>query len=468
MNRAICYAATLLALAACTLAPNYERPAAPVAGAWPSGPAYQATQADAPAVSAVPWRSFVLDEKLRQVIELALKNNRDLKIAALNVEKYRAAYRIERSALLPSVNGTAGATFQQVPETLSGTGDQETFEQYSLGVGVSAYELDLFGRVRSLNNRALEEYFATEEARRSAQTSLIAAVAQGYLTLAGDRELLELATRTVESRQSSLDLIKRRVDAGISSSLDLYQAQTTVDAARAQQVGFLRLVAQDENFLALLVGTQVPADLQPSQLVDEVALLAELAPGLPSETLLARPDILAAEHRLRGANANIGAARAAFFPRITLTGSVGLGSDDLGSLFESGAGAWVFAPQLTVPLFSAGRNWASLQVSKVDKEIAVAQYEKAIQTAFREVADALAERGTIDAQLAALQSLTDATTASLRLSEARYDKGVDSYLTVLDAQRSLFAAQQSLIATRLARLANRVTLYKVLGGGTDE
>jgi multidrug efflux system outer membrane protein len=457
-----------LALSSCTLAPGYERPVAPVAENWPSGPAYPAGLREGRSAGAIVGRDFIVDPQLRQVIELALANNRDLKVAALNVEKYRAAYRIERSALLPAVNGTAGAIIQQVPATLSGTGSQEEYEQYSVGLGVSAYELDLFGRLRSLGESALEEYLATDEARRGAQSSLVAAVAEGWLTLAADREQLDLARQTVESRQASLTLIRKRADAGISSALDLQQAKTTVEAARVARARYTRLVAQDENRLTLLLGVPLPVELVPEKLAEETALLREVAPGLPAETLLARPDIIAAEHRLKGANANIGAARAAFFPRLTLTGSVGLGSDDLGKLFDSGAGAWSFVPQLTMPIFTAGSNLARLKVSKVEKEIAVANYEKAIQTAFREVADALAERGTIDEQLEAQQSLTEATTESFRLSQARYDKGVDSYLTLLDAQRSLFAAQQELIATRLARLTNRVTLYKVLGGGAGE
>ena len=286
-------------------------------------------------------------------------------------------------------------------------------------------------------------------------------------TLAADREELTLARQTLESRQSSFGLIEKRFNAGITSALDLHQAQTLVDSARVQSILATRLVAQDENLLSLLVGAPLPAELLPEQLGEDVTL-QELAAGLPSESLLRRPDIIQAEHRLKGANANIGAARAAFFPRITLTGSVGVGSDQLTGLFKSGSGAWGFAPQITLPIFDAGRNRAILKVSKVEQEIAVAQYEQTILTAFREVADALAERGTIDEQLAALQSLTTATAESARLSLVRYDKGADSYLSVQDAQRALFAAQQNLIAARLSRLTNLVTLYKVLGGGAGE
>jgi multidrug efflux system outer membrane protein len=279
---------------------------------------------------------------------------------------------------------------------------------------------------------------------------------------------LFLAHQTLENRQSSFALIEKRFNAGITSALDLHQAQTLIDAARVQSALATRLVAQDENLLTLLVGAPLPGDILPSLLSAETTLLQELAPGLPSESLLRRPDIISAEHRLKGANANIGAARAAFFPRITLTGSAGFGSDQLSGLFKSGSGAWSFAPQITLPIFDAGRNRANLKVSKVEQEIAVAQYEKAILTAFREVADALAERGTIDELIVAQQSLTTATAESARLSLVRYDKGADSHLNVLDADRALFVAQQNLIAARLSRLTNLVTLYKVLGGGASE
>jgi multidrug efflux system outer membrane protein len=400
MKRAIFYpvvGVALLALAACTLAPDYERPAAPVAASWPSGPAYPAESGTpaAQAVAEISWQEFFVDPNLQKVIELTLANNRDLKIATLNVERFRAFYQIERAGLLPQLNASAAGSVQRVPADLSGTGSSEIFRQYSAGLGVSAYELDLFGRVQSLKDAALEEYLASEEARRAAQISLIAAVAQSYLTLAADREVLALASQTLESRQSTFGLIEKRFKAGITSALDLHQAQTLVDGARVQSVQATRLVAQDENLLTLLVGAPLPAELLPMQLGEEVTL-QELAPGLPSESLLRRPDILQAEHRLKGANANIGAARAAFFPRIALTGSVGVGSAQLSGLFKAGSNAWNFAPQITVPIFDAGRNRANLKVSKVEREIAVAEYEKAILVAFREVADALAERGTIN------------------------------------------------------------------------
>ena len=396
---------------------------------------------------------------------LALENNRDLRVAALNIERSRAQYQIQRSDLFPKVDANASGTFQRISEDFSGTGLATNLHQYNVGLGVSSYELDLFGRVRSLKDQALEQYLATGQARRSVQISLVSQVAATYLGLAADRERLQLAKDTLTNQQAYYRLVQSRYEAGISSALDLHQAQTSVDSARVDIARYTTLVAQDENALNLVVGSTIAADLLPPSLSETLTVLKDLSPGLTSDALLSRPDILQAESLLKGANANIGAARAAFFPRITLVSSIGLGSDDLGRLFKSGAFVWKFAPQISLPIFDAGSNQANLTVAQVDRDIAVAQYEKAIQSAFREVADALAQRGTIDDQLEAQRSLTDATSESYRLSQARYEKGVDSYLNVLDSQRSLYGAQQNLITARLARLTNLVTLYKVLGGG---
>ncbi len=459
----------LLYLTGCsTMAPKYNQSIAPISADWPGGPAYQKSGAFKPAekpVADVPWREFFIDEQLRKLIALALENNRDLRVATLNIERSQALYQIQRADLLPKVDASAGASFQRVPETLSGTGRAMTTEQYNVGLGVASYELDLFGRVRSLKDQALEQYLATEQAQRSVQISLVSQVVVTYLALAADRERLQLAKETLVNQQESYKLTKSRFEGGVTSSLTVYQAQTTVDAARVDIARYTTLVAQDENALSLVVGSTVPPDLLPLSLSETLTSLKDLSPGLPSEVLLSRPDILQAEGQLKGANANIGAARAAFFPRITLVSSIGFGSDDLAGLFKPGSFAWKFAPQITLPIFDGGSNKANLKVSEVDRDIAVAQYEMAIQIAFREVADALAQRGTIDDQMAAQQSLTDATAESYRLSQARYEKGVDSYLTVLDSQRSLYGAQQNLISTRQVRLANLVTLYKVLGGG---
>ncbi len=457
-----------LCMAGCTtMAPKYTQPTAPVPAAWPIGAAYKGdtSQRQEKPVADIPWQEFFVDPQLRKLIALSLENNRDLRVAALNIERSRAQYQIQRSDLFPKVDANAAGSVQRVPADLSTSGHASTVDQYSVGLGVSSYELDLFGRVRSLKDQALEQYLATEQARASVQISLVSQVAVSYLTLAADLERLKLAKDTLANQQESYKLTKSRYEAGVSSALDLYQAQTSVDAARVDIARFTTLVAQDENGLNLVVGSKVSTDLLPKAFSETVTAVKELSPGLTSDVLLRRPDILQAENLLKGFNANIGAARAAFFPRITLVSSVGFGSDELAGLFKGDSFAWSFAPRISLPIFDAGSNRASLAVAELDRDIAVAQYEKAIQTAFREVADALAQQGTIDEQVAAQQSLTDATSQSYNLSLARYDKGVDSYLNVLDSQRSLYSSQQNLISARLSRLSNLVTLYKVLGGG---
>jgi multidrug efflux system outer membrane protein len=456
-------------LVGCSMAPRYSRPEAPVPATWPTGSAYKnsTSLAGEPAAADLRWRQFFVNPQLQRLIGLALANNRDLRVAALNIERSRGQYQIQRSDLFPKVDANTSANYQRLAEDFSGTGLPVNLHQYNVGLGVSSYELDLFGRVRSLKDQALQQFFATGEARRSVQISLVAEVANTYLTLAADRERLNLAKETLTNRQTSYQLIRRRYESGISSSLDLHQAQTSVDTARVDIARFTTFVAQDENGLNLVVGSTVPADLLPTALSNTLTALQDLQPGLPSDVLLRRPDILQAEDLLKGANANIGAARAAFFPRITLVSSVGFGSNDLSGLFKGGSFVWKVAPQISIPIFQGGANRANLKVSEVDRDIAVARYEKAIQTAFREVADALALRGTINDQVAAQQSLTDATGESYRLSQARYEKGVDSYLNVLDSQRSFYSAQQGLISVNLTRLSNLVTLYKVLGGGSE-
>jgi multidrug efflux system outer membrane protein len=459
----------LFCFAGCTtMAPKYVQPASPVSAAWPTGDAYKANPAKPgdKAAAEISWREFFVAPQLQKVIELALANNRDLRVAALTIDKTRALYQIQRAELFPQIDATAGGSMQRLPADLSGTGQARIARQYNVGLGVSAYELDFFGRVRSLKDQALEQFLATEQARRAVQISLVAEVANSWLTLASDFERLKLAKDTLESQHSSYTLIRRRFEAGVSSQLELRQSQTRVDAARVDIALFTAQLAQSENALNLLVGTRVPQELLPTML-GSVTVVKELAPGLPSDVLLRRPDILLAEHGLKGTNANIGAARAAFFPRISLSTSVGTASSKLTDLFQPGSASWSFIPQISVPLFDAGGNRANLDVAKAERDIAVAQYEKAIQTAFREVADTLAGRGTLGEQLAAQQSLTEATSDSYRLSEARYDKGVDSFLVVLDSQRSTYSAQQNLINVRLALLANQVTLYKVLGGGGE-
>ena len=454
-----------LGLGGCTLAPKYTRPAAPVPADWPKGAAYQETKTAAgiPAALDLKWQEFFTDEKLQKIIAAALKNNRDLRLAALNVERARALYGIQRAELLPAVNAVGSGSRQRVPADLSTTGSAMTAEQYSVNLGISSWEIDFFGRIRSLKDRALEEYLATEQAGRSARILLVSAVANAYLALAADRENLKLAESTLETQEAAYRLIRRRYDVGLASELDLNRAQSQVDAVRGDAARYTQQAAQDENALNLLVGSSAPGDLLPAEL-GSAAPLREISTGTPSEILLRRPDILAAEHRLKATNANIGAARAAFFPRIALTTNVGTASSELSGLFKSGSYTWSVAPQIVMPIFDA-RMWSAYDATKVEREIALAQYEKAIQTAFREVADALAVRGTVDQQLSAQQSLVKAVAETYRLSNARYMKGIDSYLGVLDAQRSLNAAKQGLIVLRLARLSNLVTLYKVLGGG---
>ena len=467
--RGVAIAFALLVLSGCAgMAPTYTRPEAPVPSEWPGGPAYKdGAKSTDQAAADIKWQEVFIHEQLQKLIARALENNRDLRVVALNIERSRALYRIQRADLFPTVNAAGSGIEQRAPGSLSAAGQAITVHQYSVGLGFSAYELDLFGRVRSLKDRALEEFFATEEVRRSVQISLVAEVASNYLTLAADKDRLKIAQDTFESQQASYNLIKRRFEAGASSELDLRQAQTSVDSARVDIARFTSQVAQDENALALVIGSPAPADLMPAGL-SEITALKEFSAGLPSDVLQRRPDIMQAEHLLKAANANIGAARAAFFPRITLTTSIGTSSNQLSGLFGTGSEAWSFAPQITLPIFDTGRNQANLKVTEVDREIFLARYEKAIQGAFREVADALAQRGTIGDQMEAQQSLADASAASYRLAQARYRNGIANYLNVLDSQRSLYSAQQGLISVRLSRLVNQVTLYKVLGGGAKE
>ena len=456
-------------LAGCTMIPDYDRPDLPVSAGWPEGQAYEGitgvSEAD---ISKVNWQSFFLSSPMQQVIQTSLDNNRDLRVASLQVEQARALYRVERAALVPSINATGSGTRQGVPENASGLGKDTVSSTYSANVGTTAFELDLFGRIRSMNERALEEYFATEEAQQSARIALIAETANAYLTYLADKKLLGITEDTLKSQQEAYALIKKRYDLGTSSQLDLEQARTSVETARANRARYLRFVAQDRNALELLMGTAPDMAVLDSLTLDTVQLADNLPVGLPSAVLLERPDIKQAEHSLKAANANIGAARAAFFPTISLTGSAGFASESLSDLFKSGSSlAWSFIPQITLPIFEGGKNIANLDSATAGQKIAVAQYEKAIQTAFREVSDELAARGTYTEQLAAQSSLVSATGNAYRISRARYDQGTDNYLSVLDSQRELYSAQQSEITVQQERLTNLVSLYKVLGGGKE-
>jgi len=456
------------------LAPAYQRPALPTPARSPQGPAYPAV---APSGQAPPgWREFFSDPKLKAVIELALANNRDLRVAVSNIAAARAQYRIQRASLYPQVGAQAGATFSQEPlSVLEGgalpptPGVSTIYNEriYNASLGVTAYQLDLFGKIRNLTKTAQEQYFATREARDAAQITLVSEVAADYLTLGSDRSLLKIAVDTLASGRATLDLTQHRFDSGVASQLDVSQADTTVEQARFDVARLTTQIAQDRNALELVVGASVSDDLLPGNVGGEVAVLDRLPAAVSSSVLLQRPDVLEAEDQLRGANANIGAARAAFFPDISLTGSGGFISLALSTLFKGASATWTFAPTVTQPIFDAGANRGALALAKAQRDVDIDQYEKAVQAAFREIADTLAQRGTIEEQLAAQRALTAASADSLRLSTARYERGADTYLNTLIAQRSLYAAQQTLVASQLARSVNLVTLYSALGGGLD-
>jgi multidrug efflux system outer membrane protein len=459
------FAGGAVLLAGCTMAPKYSRPTAPVPAAWPTGPAYATNSATSNNVAAasLKWQDFFQDEKLRNLISLALTNNRDLRKAVLSVERARAMYAIQRDALYPVLNANGTGSKSQVPGDLASSGRRQVNERYDANLGVASWEIDFFGRIRSMKDRALEEYLATEQARRSAQILLVSSVAQTYMALAACHDNLALAENTLESQQNAYNLVKKRRDLGLIPEIELYRAQTPLDTARRDVAVYQKQTALQENALNLLLGAPVPKDLLPGRL-DDVTAPQPVTPGLPSDVLLRRPDVVQAENLLKAAYADIGAARAAFFPRISLTAAAGTASADLNGLFKAGSGAWSYAPQIVMPIFDA-RTWSAARVAKVQREIAVTQYEKAIQSAFKDVADALAASGTVDAELSAQQSLVTALSETHRLSYSRFEKGIDSYLGVLDAQHSLFAAQQVLTVLRLSKLTDTVNLYAVLGGG---
>ncbi|MDP9991049.1 multidrug efflux system outer membrane protein [Variovorax boronicumulans] len=458
-----CAAMASAVLSGCiNLAPAYETPASPVPQTLPSGGLATATPLD------MSWRDFFVDKQLQGVIELALANNRDLRVAALNIESARAQYGIARAGLFPTVGAGAGGSRSRTPGSLSTSGEARISSQYSADLGMTAYELDLFGRVRNLSESALQSYFQTEETRRSTQISLVASVATAWLQLAADEQRLALARSTLESQRKSYDLIQRSHALGSQSGLALAQSQSTVEAARADAAAFDSLVEQDRNALTLLVGTTPPAELLPATTTAEAAQLLVPPAGLSSSVLQQRPDVRAAEHALRASNADIGAARAAFFPRIALTASAGTASSTLSGLFTSGSKAWSFAPSVSVPIFDGGANRSNLKVAEAQQKIQLATYEKTVQTAFREVADALAERRTLTERLDAQRSLLGATSRSFELSQSLFRSGATSFLDVLDAQRAHYAAQQTLIGLQLTEQTNRLTIYRTLGGGWSE
>lgn len=477
--RSTCFlvAAVATLLGACNLEPHYHRPPSPVP-ALPGGTPGGSAAAD------IGWRAFFPDPQLQQLVALALTNNRDLRVAALNVQSAQAQYRIQHAGLFPTVNASAVEQVQEIslgvleaefPNAAAGAAGSGplprggiTFRTYDVGVGFTNYELDVFGRIRSLSHAALQQYFSSGETRRSVQLTLVAEVATAYLTVLADQTLLDITRDTLKSQQESYALTQKMFSGGTSTELALRQAETTVDTARANLAQYNRQLAQDRDALQLLLGAPIPDGIDFSGGLERGNMVTELEEGIPSDVLVHRPDVLAAEHQLMAANAQIGAARAAFLPAISLTGNFGTESTQLSGLFKSGSRVWTFSPQISLPIFAGGANVANLQATQLARDTAVAQYEKAIQTAFREVADALAARGTLDEQLAAQQALVTASAAAYRLADMRYRGGVDSYLSTLVAQVSLYSAQQQLQTVRLLRLQNLVTLYKALGGGLLE
>lgn len=457
-----------LILSACSLAPVHERPALPVENAWPAGviPAPAGQPDTKLAAHDIDWRDFFQDEKLKQLIALSLEHNRDLRVAVLNIERARALYQVQRADRLPTVNAGLSGARQRVPDQLAPGGQGGVSSSYTAGFGVTAFELDLFGRVRNLSQAALERFAATEEAQHAAQISLIAEVATVYEAVLADTRLLAISRQTLASREDSH---KRQIalrEAGASAEFELSQSTSLLEAARAALAQATRQRAIDENALTVLVGRSLPAGLLPTGDAPwDSAIMADLPAGLPSDLLAARPDIRRQEALLKSASANIGVARAAFFPRITLTGAFGSASNELSGLFDGGTRAWSFLPQISLPIFDGGRNRANLGAAKVDREIAVAQYDKTIQVAFREVADALAGRATLGEELRAVQAQEAAEQKRTELARQRYEGGQSSYLEYLDAQRSLFAVQQQTVRTRLAELQNRIGFYRALGGG---
>ncbi len=455
-------------LAGCSFIPTYERPAAPVPanfGASADAAVSAGAPAGARAAADIDWKEYFTDPRLQSLIGIALQNNRDLRVSVLNIEQARAQFQIQRSAQFPAVSGIASGTRQ--PSTVTG----KYGNQFQVGLGVSTWEIDFFGRIASLKEQALAQYLATEEARKAAQISLVSSVATAWFNLQADEELLGISRRTLATREESVQLTRLRLENGVSSELDNSQAISLAETARATYAQQRRQRLQDENTLALLLGQPVPGEILSSLASARLADAAPMQPlpaGLPSDLLTRRPDIRQAEEQLIAANANIGAARANFFPRIALTASVGTVSNELSGLFKSGTWAFSLAPQLTLPIFDAGRNQATLDAARVGREIAVAQYERSIQSAFREVADALAGQATLQDQLDALRKQAGADGKRFELSDLRYRNGVASYLDLLDAQRSLFLTEQSLVQVQLLKLQNQVALYRVLGGGWTE
>lgn len=466
LNRLLVVVALAATMGGCTMAPKYERPTSAVPSEWPTGAAYKSTDVSTNAVTDVcnlKWQEFFPDANLKQVISIALENNLDLRSAMQNVEYYRQVYNIQREELLPAINGNLGVTRSRVPADLSGTGSRITSSRYDANLGVASWEIDFFGRIRSLKDEAKEQYLATEQAQHAAQISLISSVAQGYISYAADREQLTIAEDLCALYTDTFNKVKKKYDLGLAYEIDLARAQSQVAISKRSIATYTQLVAQDKNALDLLLGGPISEELLPQNL-SAIQPTREISAGLSSDVLLDRPDVLGAENQLRAANADIGAARASFFPRISLTAAIGSASSDLSGLFESGSGYWSYAPQLVLPIFDT-RTWSSHRASKVKKEMMVTAYQKAIQTAFREVADTLASLGTVDAQVIAQEEYVKSVKRTYELLDIRLKANIDNSLNVLDAQRSYRTAQQTLVELRLSKRINEVKLYSVLGGG---
>ena len=454
-------------LSGCSMAPTYERPAAPVPEAYSGLSEKDAAREAGKKATEIGWREFFKDARLQALIQAALENNRDLKVAALRIEEARALYNIQRADRLPTINATASGSRARTPADLSSTGAVAHSTRYDVGASIPAFEIDFFGRVKSLSDAALATYFATEEAQRAAHISLVSAVAKAYLAERAYAEQYALAEKAYQSREESHKLAKLRFEVGATSALDLAQYESLLQSAKVSMVTLARQRAQAENALAVLVAKPLDT-FPPPRLLAAQDILGDIYAGLPSDLLNNRPDLRQAEQTLLAANANIGAARAAFFPNIALTGSYGTASSALSGLFESGSRAWTFAPQIVLPIFDTGRNLNNLDLAWVRKHIAVAQYEKAVQVAFREVADALVARKLLVEQVYAQAAVLRAEAERMQLSQARYRNGVASSLEVLDARRELFSAEQALVQARLLQLTNAIDLYSALGGGITE
>lgn len=463
MPKTVSFASVLAlaaALAGCSLAPTYQRPEAPIARQWNAG-------SDSRAVSArkLDWQSFIVDPELRRLVDVALANNRSLRQSLLDIEQARAQYRIQRADRVPGLSGTATGSRQRVPSSLPVTGASDETRSYQVGLTLPEFELDLFGRIKNLSDAALEQYLATEAAARAAQVAMVAEVSQAYLTYAGAQQRLELVQRTLASREQSLSLTSRRRLAGAATALDYQEALGLVEQSRAELEVTLRERKQAFNALVLLLGTPDAASVIPAEPREQLRLLQDIAPGAPSELMENRPDIIAAEHRLKARDADIGAARAAFFPRISLTGTYGSSSEELSGLFQGGSRTWSFLPTLSLPIFDAGRNRANLDLAEVRRDSAVAEYEGSIQTAFREVADALAASDTLLREESARRAFAATSTEALKLARARYEGGVDDHLRYLDAQRSNFVNELAVIESATQRQIALVSLFRSLGGG---